>query len=40
MELENLIAYVRLIHFTLQHSATEINPKTIKEEVRGFTKNW
>lgn len=40
MELENLIAYAQLIHYTLQHSATEINPKTIKAEVTMFYKKF
>lgn len=35
-ELELIIAYTQVVIHTLQHSGTEITPKSIREEVKMF----
>lgn len=35
-EVELIIAYAQVAIYTLQHSGTEINPKSIREEIKMF----
>lgn len=39
-EIETIIAYAQLVHYTLQHSKAEINPKSIRNEVIMFYKKF
>ncbi len=39
-ELEIITAYVQMVFFTLQHSGTEITPKSIKSEVKMFYEKF
>lgn len=39
-ELELITAYAQMVFFTLQHSATEINAKSIRSEVKMFYEKF
>ena len=39
-ELDTITAYVQLVFHTLQHSGTEINAKSIKNEVKMFYEKF
>ncbi len=39
-ELAIITAYAQMVFFTLQHSATEITPKSIKNEVKMFYEKF
>lgn len=39
-ELQIITAYAQLVHYTLKHSGTEINARTIKSEVKMFYEKF
>lgn len=39
-ELNTIIAYAQLAYHTLQHSGTDINPKTIRSEIKMFYQKF
>lgn len=40
LDMETIIAYTQLVFRTLQNSATDITPRTIKEEVKMFYEKF
>ena len=40
LDIDTIIAYAQLVHYTLKNSGTEINNKTIKNEVKMFYEKF